>query len=455
MKSKPIAHAVLILLCLSLPLATVAALPAAVEGHPLPTLAPMLQRAMPAVVNIATEGRVAVRNPLLDDPFFQRFFGLPQQRRERRTQGLGSGVIIDAQRGYILTNDHVIEKADLITVTLQDGRQFEATLIGTDPETDVAVIQIKGEKLTALPVADSEKLQVGDFAVAIGNPFGLGQTVTSGIISALGRSGLGIESYEDFIQTDASINPGNSGGALVNLNGELIGINTAILGPSGGNIGIGFAIPINLAHDIMDQLVEYGEVRRGRLGVAVQDLTPELAKVFGLEQQQGAVIAQITPASPAEHAGLKVGDVIVEINGRAVRSGSDIRNVVGLLRIGSRLNMGVIRKGQRHSITAVIAESQSRKIDGKQLSRYLNGATLGEIGEDSRYYGEIEGVLVLDVTPRSPAARAGLREGDIILAANDQPAADLEALQQAVPNKNQGLSLNVLRGNSQFFILLR
>jgi serine protease Do/serine protease DegQ len=271
---------------MSLVLQTEGALPSSVDGQPLPTLAPMLERATPAVVNIATVGHVEVRqNPLLSDPFFRHFFDIPDRPRRRQTQSLGSGVIVDAEHGYVLTNHHVIARADKITVTLRDGRHLNATLIGADPESDVAVIQVPAERLTALPLADSDRLRVGDFVVAIGNPFGLGQTVTSGIVSALGRTGLGIKGYEDFIQTDASINPGNSGGALVNLHGELVGINTAIIAPGGGNVGIGFAIPTSMASQIMQQLIEHGEVSRGQLGITAQDLTPELAQAFGSDWQ--------------------------------------------------------------------------------------------------------------------------------------------------------------------------
>jgi len=297
-------------------------LPGVVDGQPLPSLAPMLEQTTPAVVNISTRGTVRSANPLFEDPFFRHFFDLPGNSRDgargrRQTQSLGSGVIVDADVGLVVTNHHVIENADEILVTLTDGREFQATMIGQDPEADIAVVSIKPEDLTALRWADSDQLRVGDFVVAIGNPFGLGQTVTSGIVSALGRSGLGIEEIEDFIQTDASINPGNSGGALVNLRGELVGINTAIVGPSGGNVGIGFAIPSNLAQDLMQQLVDDGEVRRGKLGVSLQELTEELQRVFGVKK--GVVVSGVEAESPADLAGLRRGDVLIEIDGRKLR----------------------------------------------------------------------------------------------------------------------------------------
>ncbi len=439
----------------SLPPLAQAALPQAIDGEALPTLAPMLERVTPAVVNISTQGRVVAQSPLLSDPFFRRFFNIPEHRQERRTQGLGSGVIIDARKGYILTNHHVIDKAEDITIRLNDGRSFEAELIGSDPDADVAVIRIDADGLTEVKMADSSRLRVGDFVVAIGNPFGLGQTVTSGIVSALGRSGLGIEAYEDFIQTDASINPGNSGGALVNLRGELVGINTAILGPNGGNIGIGFAIPINMADQITEQLVEFGEVRRGRLGVAAQDLTPELAKAFDTRQKQGVVVAQVDSGSPAEKAGLKVGDVVVSVNGREVRSSADMRNVIGLLRIGAEVDMEVVRGRRTLRLKAVVAEPQLQTIEGKRLSRHLDGAVLGDIEEGSRYYGQIEGVLVLQVERGSAAARAGLRPDDIILSVNKQHVASVDEVQRAIKRGGRGLLLNIQRGNSALFILLQ
>lgn len=316
----------------------------------IPTLAPLLKEVTPAVVNIAVTGHVVENNPLLNDPLFRRFFNIPEQEQRKETHSAGSGVIVDAAKGYVITNNHVIENADEIVVTLKDNRQLEAKLVGTDPDTDIALLQVEGDGIAALPFGNSDDLLVGDFVIAIGNPFGLGQTVTSGIVSALGRSGLGIESYENFIQTDASINPGNSGGALVNLKGELIGINTAILGPAGGNVGIGFAVPINMARSVMDQLVAYGEVRRGRLGVEVQDLTPDIAQALRISETGGAVISRVAQNSPAQRAGLKPGDVIIAIDGATVQSSTDLRNRVGLTPVGQSLELTILRNGERRAV---------------------------------------------------------------------------------------------------------
>ncbi|MEW5727207.1 MAG: Do family serine endopeptidase [Pseudomonadota bacterium] len=327
----------------------VAVPPALAQGMPDgTTVAPVVQRVTPAVVNISTRSRDPAReNPLLNDPFFRRFFDLPRDMPRRDTTAAGSGVIVDARRGTILTNAHVVEDADVIEVVLKDNRVFPARLVGRDPLTDIAVLDIDADRLTDVPLGDSGRVAVGDFVLAVGNPFGLGQTVTSGIVSAIGRSGLGIEGYEDFIQTDASINPGNSGGALVNFRGELIGINTAILAPGGGNIGIGFAVPVNMARAVMDQLVEHGEVRRGRIGVAIQDLTPQLSQALEASSAEGAVVAGVESGAPADRAGLKRGDVIVAIDGSPVRSATEVRNRIGLTRAGGRVTITVERDGRR------------------------------------------------------------------------------------------------------------
>jgi len=342
-----------VLALLAGPLPATAALPAVVTGAT--TIAPMLDAVTPAVVNIAVLSRAPqADNPLLRDPFFRRFFGnVPQARPQ---VSAGSGVIVDARRGYVITNHHVIENASEIAVTLKDRRRVRARLVGSDEATDVALLKIEADRLTALPLGDSNKLRVGDFVVAIGNPFGLGQTVTSGIVSALGRSGLKVEGYEDFIQTDASINPGNSGGALVNFNGELVGMNTAIIGPAGGSVGIGFAVPISIVRSVVDQLAEHGEVRRGRLGIAIQDLTPDLAETLNVTGDQGAVIAQVEQGSAADRAGLRSGDLVVSVDGKPIHSGTDLRNRIGLVRIGTPVQITFLRGGQQRTINVRTAQ---------------------------------------------------------------------------------------------------
>ena len=432
------------------PVCVLATLPDYANNRPLPSLAPMLNKAMPAVVNISTRTEIKTReNPLLNDPVFRHFFQQRGRPQKRHSQSLGSGVIIDASNGYLLTNNHVIDKADEIMVTLHDGRQLSAQLIGTDPESDIAVIQISPENLTALPIADSTTLRVGDFAVAIGNPFGLGQTVTSGIISALGRSGLGIEGYEDFIQTDASINPGNSGGALVNLRGELIGINTAILAPSGGNVGIGFAIPSNMAIKLKNALIEHGEVRRGLLGVSVQDLTPQLARAFELKRNQGAIVSSVQPDSPAEKAGLEPGDIITTVNGRTIKNSDSLRNAVGLLQLGDQVTLGIVRDKKRIELKARIAKAIKQTLPGKQFHSDLAGAILANTAKN-----QIEGVIFDAIETGSPAWTIGLRPGDIIVSANRYRIHTLEEL-QATAKARRELLINIRRGNEAFFLVLR
>jgi Do/DeqQ family serine protease len=325
------------------------------------TIAPVVSRVTPGVVGISVRGRVREDNPLLQDPLFRRFFNLQQQPVERETQATGSGVIVDAAQGYVLTNSHVTENGNSIEVTTKDNRKFKAKLIGRDPETDIAVLQISGSNLTAVAMGDSDRLQVGDFVLAVGNPFGLGQTVTSGIISALGRSGLGIEGYEDFIQTDASINPGNSGGPLVDLQGRIVGINTAIVAPSGGNVGIGFAVPINMARQVMDQLVNYGEIKRGRIGVAMQDLTPDIAQALGTTRSEGAVIARVEPGSPAERAGLRTNDLIVAVNGAPIRNGGELRNKIVVARIGDEVDLTIARGSSERTVTVRIDQLAAQR----------------------------------------------------------------------------------------------
>ena len=433
-----------------------AAMPFGVGDHQVPTLAPILKRTTPAVVNIATRGRVSIQqNPLFSDPFFRRFFDLPPAPRQRRVHSVGSGVIVDAQEGYVLTNDHVIANADKIFVKLRDRRQFTAELVGTDPATDIAVLKIPPEDLTALAIGDSDALEVGDFVIAIGNPFGIGQTVTSGIVSALRRSGLGIEGFEDFIQTDASINPGNSGGALVTLRGDLIGINTAIIGPSGGNVGIGFAIPINMARRVMAQLIAHGEMRRGRLGVSAQDLTPDLAEALGSDLDLGAVITQVAPGSSAAKAGLKAGDIVIAVDGEQVRSAADMRNKVGLSRVGKTIELTVLRDGAAHKISTEIVEARQMQIEGDDAQQPLAGATISELAEDSPMFGRIEGVQVIEVERGSPASRIGLRKDDIIVEANRKPVRNLDEFAAAVKSGGKALVLKIRRGNARVVIVVR
>ena len=444
-----------VLMAVAMSLSANAALPVKMDGQDMPSLAPMLENVTPAVVNIATEGKVQIQNPLLNDPLFRRFFNVPNQPLERKFQSLGSGVIVDAKRGLVLTNNHVIAHADQISVTLRDGRRLDAKLVGTDPETDVAVIKIPAEGLSDLKTSNSDALRVGDFVIAIGNPFGLGQTVTSGIVSALGRSGLGIEGYEDFIQTDASINPGNSGGALVNLRGELVGINTAIFSQSGGNIGIGFAIPINLALNVMEQLVEHGEVKRGYLGVYAQDLDPDLAEAFGLKKQTGAIISKVVDGSPAQKSGLMPGDIITRIDGKEIRNASDVRNQIGLLRVGKKVVFDILRRGKAMQISTEIVESETPQGQPASYNQRLEGMTVGNIKPDNPMYGKIQGVLVVEVKEGTPAWNSGLRPGDIITSANNKDVSNLQEFLTAVKKQVNALLLRIVRGNTAAFIVIK
>ena len=449
-------HAALILMLTLSSLDSGAALPQSSDGQELPSLAPMLEKITSAVVNIATEGHVEIRsNPLLNDPFFRRFFNAPAQPRQRKTQSLGSGVIIDAKRGLVVTNNHVIANADQITVKLRDGRNLKAELVGSDPDTDVAVVKISGERLTAVPLADSDNLRVGDYVVAIGNPFGLGQTVTSGIISALARSGLGITGYENLIQTDASINPGNSGGALVNLRGELVGINTAIYSQSGGNIGIGFAIPTNMVLQATDQLVDYGAVRRGFLGAQLQDLHPDLASAFGMTTRKGAVLVNILYRSPAHEAGLLPGDVVTAVNDKVVANAADLRNQVGLKRIGDNLKLRITREGVQKTISVTVAERTSADSMPELRNKRLAGATFGDIAEQSTAFGRVQGVMVYELEQRSHVAAAGLREGDIITSVNRVATRDLQEFLEVVNSIRGRMLLRVQRGNQAAFMVIK
>jgi Do/DeqQ family serine protease len=424
-----------------------AALPAAVDGEPLPSLAPVLEQVTPSVVNIYTQTRIRVRSPLLDDPFFRRFFNIPDTPQERVSQSLGSGVIVDAERGYVLTNNHVIANADDISVTLSDGRSFAAEVIGTDPDTDLAMVRIPPEKLQALPFADSNQLRVGDFVVAVGNPFGLGQTVTSGIVSALGRTGFRGLEYQNFIQTDASINPGNSGGALINLRGELVGINSAIFTPSGGNVGIGFAIPSAMARYVMDQLARFGEVRRGTFGIYAQDLTGDLAGAFGLEQGHGALVAEVAAESAADKAGLQAGDVITSVAGYPVRNAQEFHNFEGQFPVGEELEVEYLRDQRERRATVSVEEF--KVLEGVRVDRRLAGATFEELPLKQRSSGA-GGVVIVELDPDSRLARQGLRTGDIVTGANRVRIRELGELRDVIAGVRGPLYLQIHRNGADY-----
>lgn len=418
------------------------------QGEQLPSLAPMLEQVNPAVVNISTFATRSVYNPLLNDPFFRHFFNIPdQQPQQRRSQSAGSGVIIDAGKGIVITNAHVIDGADEIKVSLTDGRTLDAKLIGSDPEVDIAVLEVKADNLKAVKTANSDRVRVGDFVVAIGNPFGLGQTVTTGVVSALGRTGLGIEGYENFIQTDASINPGNSGGALVDLNGELVGINTAIIAPAGGNVGIGFAIPVNMALNSVHQILEHGEVRRGQLGVVIQDLTADLAEAFNIKGRQGVVVAEVQEDSAADDAGIEAGDVIIELDGKPMTSAAQLRNSVGLKKIGDKVSVKLLRDGDTKKLTVKIGERTQPVAASQSLHPSLEGARLVVSSQP-------KGIKVDAIDPNSPAARSGLQPGDIIFSANNMRVESLEQLKKALERRDQSV-LRVRRGNMALYLVLR
>ncbi|CAB0150530.1 Periplasmic pH-dependent serine endoprotease DegQ [Pseudidiomarina piscicola] len=413
-----------------------------------PTLAPMLEEVTPAVVNISVKGSREVRQRVPD--MFRFFFGPNSPReqvQERPFRGLGSGVIIDADKGYVVTNNHVIDGASEILVTLKDGTQFDAEVIGTDANSDIALLKIKdGENLTEIEIGKSSDLRVGDFVVAIGNPFGLGQTVTSGIVSALGRSGLGIEEIENFIQTDAAINSGNSGGALVTLKGKLIGINTAILGPNGGNIGIGFAIPSDMMQALVQQLIEFGEVRRGVLGVRGNDLTADIAEALNLDAKQGAFIAEVLPDSAAAEAGLQSGDVIIAVNGEKVRSFADLSARVKTMGVGKPVRLTVLRDGDKTDFEVTLSAEEAA-VEAATLHPALEGATLAA-NEDG-------GVLITELLEGSMAARYGLREDDIIMAVNRQAVNSVSELRNVLDSARGVVALNIRRGDSSLYLVLR
>ncbi len=423
----------------------------------MPSLYPVLTRVSGAVVNISVEATQAgAMNPLLQDPFFRRFFGVPddQPMPQQKSNSVGSGVIIDATNGYILTNRHVVADADRISVTLTDRRELDAKLVGADPEMDIAVLKVDAADLTAMPVGDSGKLKTGDFVVAMGNPFGLGQTATLGIVSALGRSGLGIEGYEDFIQTDASINPGNSGGALVDLSGNLVGINTAILSRTGGNIGIGFAIPVNMAMRGAQQIIEHGEVQRGQIGVSIQDITPELAEAMQIKAWSGALVSNVMRGSPAERAGLRAGDVISRVNDHAISSGTELRNRIGMMRPGEEVRLQVQRDGKPIDVTLALA-ARELAADASDLGDRFAGMSVTPLPDSHPLAGQVHGVYVQAVRPGSKAARAGIRDGDVIVVVDRRPVESLDDLRRAeAAASGRPLLVHIVRGSGSLFLAM-
>ncbi|MBT6674594.1 MAG: Do family serine endopeptidase [Proteobacteria bacterium] len=434
--------------------ACLAAIPISMLGQAVPTLAPMLEEVVPTVVNIATEGFVEQSaHPFFSDPFFSQFLEMPQRRSRRKTQSLGSGVIVDAGNGLVLTNAHVIENAQKITVNLLDGREFKAEVVGSDPETDIAVIKIASDDLIGINLAESNDLRVGDFVIAIGNPFGLGQTVTSGIVSALGRSGLGVTGYEDLIQTDASINPGNSGGALVNLNGRLVGLNTAIYSGTGGNIGIGFAIPIDMVKQVMSQLVEFGEVTRGFIGVEYQNLTRELSQAFGLDQYlEGVVLVEVLDDSPAGKAGLEVGDVITRINNKRIKNAIQFDNEIAMNRAGAEVDISYLRRGRQKSISLLIGTNEALDNKASLKNERFSNTTVGEIPRESDLYDKVSGVMIYSLKKGSRTWSSGLREGDIIVSVNRYASPSIDTFVNLLARFKGPLRLKVYRGYRSGFI---
>lgn len=430
----------------------VAALPASVEDNPLPSLAPLVERVSPAVVNIRVSQTVQQRSPLGDDAF-RRFFGIPDSSGgAREVASAGSGVIVDSERGYILTNHHVVESADEIQISLMDGEILDADIVGSDAATDIALLKVDAKGLTEMPIGDSEVVRVGDFVLAIGNPFGLGHTVTSGIVSALGRTGINRNGYEDFIQTDASINPGNSGGALVNMRGELVGINSAIISRSGGNVGIGFAVPTSIASSIMRQILDFGEVRRGLLGVSIQTIDSEVAKVLEIDVDSGALISMIEPGSAAEEAGLRVDDIIVAVNKEKVSGAAELRNAIGLMASGEKIDIEYIRGDETRETTATLRQLEPRSAApsvGADIHPGLNGAEFATSSTTST-----RGVEVIDVIADSPADQRGLQAGDIITAANRRAVSDLDDL-AAIAAVSSRLFLLVQRGDRAILLQIR
>jgi Do/DeqQ family serine protease len=435
---------------LSLSAATWAALPAMVNGEELPSLAPLVERVSPAVVNIRVSQTVTTGGHYGDEAF-RRFFGLPDMPGggEREVASAGSGVIVDADNGYILTNHHVVDQADQIQISTIDGEVFDAEIVGSDAATDIAVIKVDASGLTDMPIGDSERVRVGDFVLAIGNPFGLGHTVTSGIVSALGRSGISRDGYEDFIQTDASINPGNSGGALVNLRGELVGINSAIISRTGGNVGIGFAVPTEIASSIMRQILDFGEVRRGLLGVSIADVNAEVAEALNSSVTSGALITRVEPGSAAEDAGLEVDDIIVGVNEKKIAGAAELRNTIGLMRSGDEVEIEYYRDNDKRSTSTALGQQRATASVGAEIHPGLVGAQFAEASA-----ARDDGVEVTAVEPGSPAAQRGLRAGDIITAINRRPVRSLAELNE-IASSSRILFLLVQRGDRALMLQIR
>ncbi|MEG7462926.1 serine endoprotease DegQ [Enterobacter hormaechei] len=429
-----------------------AALPSQVPGQEaIPSLAPMLEKVLPAVVSVQVEGTARQSQRIPEE--LKKYFGedAPDQQAQP-FEGLGSGVIIDAAKGYILTNNHVISQADKISVQLNDGREFDAKLIGGDDQSDIALLQVQNpSNLTQIAIADSDKLRVGDFAVAVGNPFGLGQTATSGIVSALGRSGLNLEGLENFIQTDASINRGNSGGALLNLNGELIGINTAILAPGGGSIGIGFAIPSNMAKTLSQQLIQFGEVKRGLLGIKGMEMSADIAKAFKLNVQRGSFVSEVLPNSGSAKAGVKSGDVIVSLNDKPLSSFAELRSRIATTEPGAKVKLGLIREGKPLTVEVTLDKSTSSSASAEQISPALQGATLS----DGQLKNGTKGISVTTVEKSSPAAQAGLHQDDVIVGVNRTRVQSIAEMRKVLESKPAVIALQIIRGNDTLYILLR
>ncbi|MBH97160.1 MAG: serine endoprotease DegQ [Rhodospirillaceae bacterium] len=431
-------------------------LPQQVGDQEMPSLAPIIDQVAPAVVNISVQGSVEVNNQLSQDPFFRRFLP-PDTRRE--VQSAGSGVIVDAENGYILTNHHVIENADEITVALIDERTLDATVVGSDSGSDIAVLKVEPDDLLEMPLGNSDGLRVGDFVVAIGNPFRLRHTVTSGIVSGLGRTGINPEGYEDFIQTDASINPGNSGGALVNLKGELVGVNSAIFSRTGGNIGIGFAIPVNMARSVMDQLVAYGAVRRGLLGVSIATVTPDIAESYDLEDTSGALVTAVGSGSAAEAAGLAIGDVIIGVDGQSIEDPSSLRNAIGLMRPGDAVIVSYVREGNVNTASATLGELQAAAVQTEserlsQVDPVFEGAVFETNGQTRTNFNGVTGILAVQVEQGSSAFLRGLRTGDIITHINRQRVETVSAASDIIEDA-RSIILQVSRDNRGVLILMR